>query len=349
MIKWSEKLASNTSKPTELTEALIKYSKKLEKQGFPVIFDLAHLALILGIEKLTLASIVNSSSKFYRSFKIPKRRHNTFREINSPYPVLKKIQDWIKVEILEKIEMSHHCYSYRKNVSIIDNASVHLGNEVLYKLDLVDFFDNIKEDRILSIFLNCGYSYKVSYFLTSLCLLTTKLPQGASTSPIISNIIAKRLDKRLSALCSKYKINYSRYSDDITISGKFVPPFLRLIIKNIIADEDFIVNQNKEILINGLNKKKIVTGISITNNVLKIPRESKRIIKQEVFKFLKYDFMINPNEQEFDPYFTERLIGKLNYWINVEKGNENPIFLLRSVIEKNKLFMSRIIQEDFNS
>lgn len=319
--------------PPQKRDALIKYAEKLESNAFPVILNFYHLSLVLGLQPGTLSAIVNSSGNFYRTFKIPKKRSGQFREINSPYPVLKEAQDWIKSNILDKIEPHEKCFSYRKNFSIINNASEHLEAYSLYKIDLQDFFPSIKIGRIITIFQKCGYSKKVSYYLSCLCMINNEeLPQGASTSPTISNIIGKRLDRRLVGLSSKFKLKYSRYADDMTFSGRRITRNFRISAYNITESEGFKINPTKEILIIGLKKKKIVTGISVSNgNELKIPREMKRNIKLDVHKYLKYNYKVNIDKQDFDPLFGERLLGRLNFWYQIERDNPKVKDLISSV------------------
>jgi len=295
------------------------------------IHDFQHLSLLLGIKKEELAKIVNGNTYFYREFVIPKRKKGQFRIISSPLPILKYCQDWIKINILDSIGVNSHAYAYKKGVSIVDNVIIHLNTTEFYKIDLENFFGSIPFRRVMKVFLNCGYSKNVSYFLSNLCTLKNQLPQGASTSPSLSNIISKRLDKRISKLSYLTKINYSRYSDDLSFSGEKIPITFQHLVKKIILEEGFTLNKKKEIYVNGINKKKIITGISISNGEeLKLPRVYKRNLKLEIFKYLKYDFKISITSDNFDPLIGDRLLGKLHFWKQIEKENQ----LVENYIDK---------------
>jgi RNA-directed DNA polymerase len=113
------------------------------------------------------------------------------------------------------------------------------------KLDLKDFFPSINLNRIIFVFKSLGYPNKIAFYLASICSYNESLPQGAPTSPILSNIIAKQLDKRLISLAKKYSLKFTRYADDLTFSGKKIPAKFIEYIKNIIEDEGFVVNESK--------------------------------------------------------------------------------------------------------
>ena len=110
----------------------------------------------------------------------------------------------------------------------------------------------------ISIFQKFGYSNKLSFLLASLCTLDNNLPQGAATSPTISNIIAKRIDARLYGLSKSLKLRYSRYADDIAFSGEYIPSSLNLIVSSILIEEGFKLNHKKTKLITGGDRKSVV-------------------------------------------------------------------------------------------
>ena len=136
-------------------------------------------------------------------------------------------------------------------------------------MDIKDFFPSINKKRVISVFNYFGYPHDISYALASLCCLNDSLPQGAPTSPMLSNIISKRLDKRLEALSIKLEMSYTRYVDDISFSGRRIPPVIINYIYKTIQEEGFQLNQSKTKLINR-NRKKIITGISIQDGTTKI-------------------------------------------------------------------------------
>jgi len=302
--------------------ALKNYVTGLVEKGLPVIFNIGHFSYLVDINYYDVRKMINSSESFYYSFKIPKRRGGE-RVINNPYPSLRSIQKWILTNILEKLPISKYAYAFIKGKSIVDNANQHLSKQCLLKMDLKDFFPSIKINRVISLFEFNGYPHHLAFYLASLCCLNSILPQGASTSPYISNLVAYRLDARLGALAEKYNLSFTRYADDLTFSGKSISFSFIDFVKKIIIDEGFIANDNKTILIRGRNKKKIVTGISVSGKQPKLPRETKRQLRLEAYYINKYG-LYNHLEaiNHFDPIYRERIIGRLNFWNQIEPENK---------------------------
>ena len=318
--RWKEFLDANL-RGQETKLAFLKYIEALSERHVPVIFELSHLSSLLGITEKTLASIINSPSSFYRKFVIPKR-NGGHREINSPYPVLLSAQRWIYENIL-KVVAPHDCAcGFREGKSIADNAQPHLNRLCLLKMDIKDFFPSVEMRRVLSVFTGLGYSDGVSYDLTSICCLEKCLPQGGVTSPSLSNIIAGRMDRKLSGLAGKFHLSYTRYADDLTFSGNHIPLYFPDAVSDILKEEHFEANPSKTRLIRGRNKQKIVTGVSVAGERLKIPKETKRQIRQEVhYLLLNGLFVHSRNIGISDPIYVERLVGRLEFWRQIEPDN----------------------------
>lgn len=338
--KWRT-FISNNIRGKKTREALSQYVQTLILNNTPVIIDFNHLALLFGMQNEILAKIVFRSNSFYYDFEIPKK-NGGFRQISAPYPVLLNAQRWIYENILIQQPLHESSKGFIKNVSIVDNAREHLNRKFLLKMDIENFFPSIKINRIISIFLNLGYTKKISYYLASICCCNQKLPQGAVTSPALSNIIAKRLDYRLTGFATKFELKYTRYADDFTFSGEILPVKLITYIEEIVADEGFVVNSSKTKLLNN-KKQKIVTGISISSGKLTIPKKAKREVRKNVYHVLsKGLFEHQKNINSYDPIYLERLLGYLYFWFSVEPGNS---FVLRS-IKGLKEYSNKLYQEN---
>lgn len=318
--KWEEFISHNI-RGGKTQNAISAYVQRLIANNAVVILDFNHLAGLLGIQNRFLASIIADTKSFYYSFEIPKRSGGV-RTISAPYPVLLNAQKWIYENLLSKIEMHPNAKGFIKQLSIADNANAHIGTYYILKMDIADFFPSIKMNRIMSIFRNLGYTKKISYYLSSICCLNGGLPQGAVTSPCLSNIIAKRMDARISGMAKRFALNYTRYADDFTLSGDVLPPRIIEYMEKIVKDEGFSINQKKTNLI-GPNKQKIITGISISSGELKIPKEKKREVRKNVHYVLKNGLFEHQKRIEsFDPIYVERLLGYLFFWRSVEPENE---------------------------
>lgn len=174
--------------------------------------------------------------------------------------------------------LNNHAEGFRKKRSILTNAARHLGRRVLIKIDLRDFFPSIGFDRVFGMFLSLGYPRQVALLMTNLTTHNRVLPTGAPTSPAISNIISRKLDKRFVRLGEKNGFSYSRYADDLAFSSsgehiiKMIP-----FLKEIIHDEGFTVNEDKLRILRNSGRQKL-TGI-IVNEKPNIDRREVRKIR----------------------------------------------------------------------
>lgn len=297
------------------------YVRNLTQANLPVIFEIEHLSKLMGVELSELQKMIANPRRFYREFSIPKKRGGR-RPVSAPYPSLLLCQTWIYENILKAISVHFCCHAYIEKKSIISNATPHLGKTAILKMDMEEFFPSIPINWVINLFSNLGYAHNVSYYLASLCCLNGVLPQGASTSPALSNILLKHLDSRLYKLSKKYKLAYTRYADDLTFSGDYIPHKLIDVISDVITDTGLSVNKQKTSLIIG-NKKKIVTGISVQGNNLTLPRSSKRQIKQEIHYIKQYGLISHISKLKIkNPYYIQSLEGKLRFWLQLEPDNE---------------------------
>ena len=281
--------------------------------------------------------MIHGTGKFYRSFYIPKKNSKDTRKITVPYPSLRQVQDWILQEILSKrVEDICHCaHGYIKNKSILTNVEGHLNKAVFLKIDLKNFFPNININQVIKLFLKMGYSSNISYYLASLCTLNNQLPQGACTSPMISNLIAKKMDTRLDNLCKKYYIHYSRYADDMAFSGDSISKNFQDLVYNIIKECGFQINLEKSYLSTNKNKR-ILTGLSIINEKPQLPRKTKRDIIKEVYYINTYGYFSHINKKKINnPFYLESLYGRLIFWRLVEPESidaKNGITIIKNII-----------------
>lgn len=305
----------------ELIEKYKEYIDRLSTNNLPVIFEHNHLALLLGVQRNYLNSIIYSTDSFYRTFYIPKKSGGE-REITSPYPTLLLIQKWIYNNILKNIPIHKCAHAFTENKSIITNCKIHVKQREVLKIDLKNFFPSISFNRIICFFKSIGYSDNVAYYLARLCTYEEHLPQGAPTSPILSNIVVRKLDNRLFKLSQKFNLKYTRYADDIVFSGLKIPVKFMDYVNKIITDEGFEINTNKTRLYKE-NNKKIITGIVINSKSIKIPREYKRELVQSLNYILKYGFDSHISKKKIrDVHYLEKILGKVNFWLQVEPDNE---------------------------
>ena len=165
---------------------------------------------------------------------------------------------------MSKVKVNYCAHGFCPKKSIVTNARVHVSNKYLLKLDLKDFFPSITQNQVINVFRSLGYSNHVAFYLGSICCVDGHLPQGAPTSPALSNIIAHHLDNRLLGVAKKMGYKYTRYADDLAFSGDLIKPVFVQYVVRIISECHFIVNASKVKLYKG-NGAKILTGVSLAN------------------------------------------------------------------------------------
>ena len=285
--------------------------------------SVAWCASLLGVEANKLKEILENIPDYYHEFWVRKRRGG-YRMISAPLEELQSIQTTINSRILSSVTTIHPAaVGFRCGRSVVDNASPHLGKRYVLKMDIHDFFFSIRSPRVKKTFEQMGYPPNVSKIFRTLCCLHNCLPQGAPTSPSLSNIVSYEMDKKLAALAAKYGLTYTRYADDLTFSGDVLSKEQIIFeVKQIIYEEKFAPNYKKTRFLNEYDRK-IITGVSVSSGVkLTIPKARKREIRKNVYFILtkglaEHQRRIGSN----DPAYLKRLIGELCYWRSIEPDN----------------------------
>jgi hypothetical protein len=194
---------------------------------------------------------------------------------------------------------------------------MHTVGACLLKMDLEDFFPSIALSRVIGVFRGLGYPPNISFYLGALTTVDGALPQGAPTSPALSNVVAYKLDCRLSAFCKGRKITYTRYADDLTFSGADIGGWHIDTITKIVADEGFRIQGSKTRL-KRTGGVRVVTGLSVSGRV-RVRREFRRDVRQRAHYVIKYGYFSYVKRKRIrNPYALESLIGKLEFWRSVE-------------------------------
>lgn len=308
----------------ELINAYSNFLGKMDGRNVPPIFESQHLSLLVGIEERYLHSMTFSTGSFYRTFKI-KKKSGGYREISTPYASLREVQTWIKTNILDKIEIHKTATGFVKKKDIVYNARIHSGRDKLLKLDIKDFFPSISLERVVKIFSTLGYPNNVSFMLAKICTLNGTLPQGAVTSPSISNIVMKRYDTAMYSYAKKNMLRYTRYADDIAVSGSMITPAQANFFVKALTTYGFSVNEKKYLLL-GNGDKKIVTGLDISTGDVRVTRQFRREITKDIFFVWSAGLETHvAREKIFNPFYLEHLAGRLEFWRRVEPNNPQLI------------------------
>lgn len=334
--------AKNNNKSNDYIRYWLSVAEKQYTNNVPIILDVLDLSWQSGISNSFITDLLFKKDKLYTTFEISK--HNGLpREIASPLPTLKMFQYWILTNILSQMTISDFAKAYRKGYSIKDNVKFHRRQQLILKLDIKNFFPSLKDDYIYQLFESLGYSSPVSHLFTNAVTLKNGLPQGAPTSPIISNILMLNFDKTVGRYCIKNKIRYTRYADDMIFSGS------RFMLKEVIKE----VKKNLYPLNLKLNKEKIrvlkpyqrqeVTGIVVNNAKISVPRTYRRNLRLEVHFFCSSKtsadnhllrILGHPANRKQKLLYCTQLLGKINYVLQFDKNNKEFIAYKKKLILK---------------
>lgn len=238
------------------------------------------MADALGIPKSVLMRYVFLADRHYKDFKVAKRSGRGWRAVSAPSPALKGIQRWILYFILRPQDLSDVCTGFRLGFSIASNAAFHVGREFVANADVLDFFPSITAPTVFGLFRQLGYPDDVCFVLTRLCTHKGRLPQGSPASPDIANLIARKLDNRLSSICKIRHWSFSRYADDITISGSGSGEQAIKLIEHVAAEEGFTLNPRKSHVARR-GDCQIVTGL-VVNDRVGVPRHFRRRLRAAI-------------------------------------------------------------------
>ena len=303
--------------------------EKLQKHNLPFFANENELAKAIGIELKELRFLAFnrkvSTVSHYRKFYMPKKSGGR-RLISAPMPRLKKVQYWILENILNKVPVHPAANGFIPERSIVTNAAQHVGKDLVLNMDVKDFFPSIHFKRVKALLQQLGYAEKIAVILALICTeavteqveidgrkyyvqkTNRALPQGAPTSPAITNILCFSLDKRLQGLANALQCQYTRYADDISFSGSKEVNAQQLVwrIKRILQDEGFTVHPDKiRIMRKGTQQE--VTGV-VVNQQLNVKRKDLR-----AFRAMLHNLQKNKHTQQFPENVSNSVLGYVNF------------------------------------
>ena len=292
----------------------------MEKSPFYQISTRRELASVLNMQLKALSYVLYklNPQNLYTSFSIPKKSGGV-RNIVAPQKPLANIQNKIANVLMlqpeNKASGSKASHGFIKNKSILTNAKVHRNKKYVLNTDIQDFFPSFSFGRVLGFFeKNNAFmmDHKIAVALTNLCCYKQRLPQGAPSSPPITNLIFHIVDFKIIKLARKYKLTYTRYVDDLTFSTNnhsFLKTYHDFLteLNALITHEGFNLNNNKTHL-EFKNSRQEVTGI-IVNKKLNVHKEfyrKTRAMADNLYKNNK--FVVDNAEGRI-----QQLDGRFNY------------------------------------
>jgi RNA-directed DNA polymerase len=242
-----------------------------ESRNLSSISTSRELAVLLGLEERNLLYVTKHAPKLYRKLMLAKA-DGGLRTINVPEDSLKEIQRAILDRVLVRKSLQDCVYGFGKGRSIVDNARLHAHSDFVLTADIKDFFPSVHFTRVNRVFASLGLKESLAKKLTGMTTLNYGLPQGAPSSPYIASLALEEMDKRIRRLCVGNHLLYSRYFDDIVISGNARAHTIFETIEKIVRSEGYILHADpKKLRFYGPDDEKLITGILVRNGKLQAP------------------------------------------------------------------------------
>ncbi len=317
-------------------------------------------AVPFQLKQLTWYANPKLGRKRYTEFKV-KKKSGAERSIHSPVAGLKSIQKTLSFVLQCVYEPHNAAMGFVRDKSIVDNAKLHVGNMYVYNIDLKDFFPSVDQARVWKCFqltpFNLARSGVLANIIASLCCTEMEverksetgewekvkrnvLPQGAPTSPVITNIVCQKLDYLLSGVAKRFGLKYSRYADDITFSSMhnvYQPEskFLKE-LRRIIAEQNFHIKESKTRLQKDGYRKE-VTGL-LVNEKANVQQRYIKQLRMWLYYWERYGyeraytyFLVQyvsdkVKVKKGKPDMASVISGKLDY-LKMVKGADNELYL----------------------
>jgi retron-type reverse transcriptase len=309
----------------------------LARRGLPELRTAADLAAAIGIELKVLRWLTyhrrGAAVVHYHRYEIAKKGGGV-RCISAPKPALDQVQRWVLENILRRLEPEPQAHGFVPGRSIVTNATPHAGKAVVINLDLKDFFPSITFRRVKGLFQAIGYGEQVATTLALLCtepprvpveldgetfhvaLGARVLPQGACTSPDVTNALCRRLDRRLLGLARRHGYDYTRYADDLTFSGDNPRVAGRLLrsVRAIVGAEGLTEHPRKTRVMRRGGRQE-VTGLTV-NDRPTIGRREVRTLRAILHNAAR--FGLESQNRAGLPDFAAYLKGRVEYLCMVD-------------------------------
>lgn len=344
--------------PVVTDRAVAAIDAFMDKQPkLPALLTLGHLAQRTGVSWFHLRQYVEGQrSTEYTYFHI-RKRSGGHRLISVPGQQLMMVQRWIAAHILAELPVHRASFAFAPKSSIVRCAKQHCGARWLIKLDISGFFGSISEIQVYRVFLQAGYAPLVAFELARLCThapngskryaraewlapttwhpivayrqpILGYLPQGAPTSPMLSNLVMRDIDKQIAALANAIGLTYTRYSDDITFStkGEFDRERAISVVRKTTAILRRIGLQvnNKKTRIIPPGARKVVLGLLVDGTKPKLTREFRDGLRQHLYYLEKLGPEAHRKARNFDT--VTGLYRHVRGLIDYAKSVDEPFF-----------------------
>lgn len=288
-----------------------------------------------------LYALARHPERHYRTVLLSKP-DGGFRQLDVPDPLLRRVQRNILRRVLSGLSLSPHATAYRSGISLRANAAPHVHRPQVLTVDIKDFFGSIAFPQVYShAFPAALFPPSIRMLLTNLCCLREHLPQGAPTSPAISNRIMRPFDARIAAWCAPRDIAYTRYCDDMAFSGSFDPQAVLGAVRLHLGPMGLSLNPEKT-RHRAQGRQQRITGI-VVNERAQVSRQTRRTLRQAVHYCSAFgtashlerlgDTAYLPAGREGILRYLRRLLGQINHVLHVNPADDPARRMREAVLQ----------------
>ncbi len=295
----------------------------------------------------------------YEEFTI-KKKNGKPRTISKPNEALSGIQKRIYEYVLRNAPVSPCAAAYVKGKSLREATAKHIGRPILIKADIKDFFFTIDFESVKEVFSTLGFDNYQAVTLANFCCYKGRLPQGTSTSPMLSNLVMREFDGEMDRLCSKHNIRYTRYSDDMLFSGSFDGEYdakrFTAFIKAMLEDFGFQINPGKTKIIKQ-GQKQVALGV-VLNEKQQVPKEYRKQIRQEMHYCAEHSvkshlehikdgrFRLPNGEPDYIGYI-DNLNGRINFALQINPDDMEMVSYKKSLKDlSGSMYRVRLFEQN---
>lgn len=256
----------------------------LVDRGLPPVAGLRSLSLITGFSRRFLATMAIRQARYYREFKIPKG--GKFRQISAPKVSLKIVQKWFGHHLSLAVQLPDHVHGFVPGRSCFTAAHSHIGATWAVSVDIKDFFGSVNAHDVNEALTRLGYRHEARKILVPLLTLNQSLPQGSPASPVLANLALVGVDESLAEMCRREGLRFTRYADDITISGvdRIPPDGLVDSVEEICRQHTYSLNPKKTSSILVPTKVRVL-GLLVHGNELRLPKSLRNRVRSAQYRF----------------------------------------------------------------
>lgn len=294
-------------------ETKVKVLGPTKKLPWKPVVSTRQLEFLLGRTREDLHRIASRAGRYYTPFDILPVGATKWRHIDNPTDELKTLQSRIYRAILVHFEFPSNVVGGIPGRSILDNVIPHLGTKMVFTVDISQCFPSIHDKMVFNALRTVlGFSEEVAALLTKLTTIQHRLPQGAPSSPIIANLVMRRLHRELDRIARAFDLHWTMYVDDITFSGAKASLAVESVIRAVQRAGFAISHRKLHVMANSC--RQIVTGVVVNRRQVSAGRERLKEIRKTTLDLLERDVVA---ESEF-----RSIIGKIRYvgWLKGAQG-----------------------------